>query len=303
MRIQFCDKLLSFSDDPNFCFLTGDLGFNALEKLSQNMKERFINAGISEQNMLSISAAFAQQDLECWAYSIAPFCYARAFEQIRNDISFHNLPVRIVGNGGGYGYGVMGPTHHSIEDYGILSTLPNLHTFIPVFNEDVSPIIDKLRKHQGPAYLRLGVDEKPNNWIAPKYQKWRQIIDGYGPSIITTGPIATTYLNKFNLLEDNLRPNMWVVTELPITTGLPKKLIAQIKKSNKLIIIEEHVANGGIGQQICLLLMKKYNLSPKFIHSYATSHVFNKYGSQSYLRKLSKLDPESLIKIIEGLCK
>ena len=196
-----------------------------------------------------------------------------------------------------------GPTHHAIEDYGILSTLPNLHTFIPTFNEDVSPIIDKLRQHNGPTYLRLGIDEKSKNWIAPKYKKWRQIIHGNGPSIITAGPIATTYLDNFNLLEDSLRPNMWVVAELPLLGNFPKKLITQIKESNKLIVIEEHVANGGIGQQVSLSLIQKYNLTPKFIHSYATSHVFKKYGSQSYLREQSKLDPESLIKIIKSLYK
>jgi len=302
MRNQFCEKLNSFSSNSDFCFLTGDLGFNALEPLAKNMKKRFINVGVSEQNMLSISAAFARQNIECWAYSIAPFCYARAFEQIRNDISFHNLPVRIVGNGGGYGYGVMGPTHHSIEDYGTLCTLPNFCAFIPTFDEDVSPIIDRLRQHQGPTYLRLGVDEKPKDWIVPKYKKWRQITQGNGPTIISIGPITTTYLEKFNALED-LRPNMWVVSELPILDNLPKKLITQIKQSNKLIIIEEHVANGGIAQQISLLLIQKYNLAPKFVHSYATSHVFSKYGSQNYLRKLSKLDPENLIKIIRNLYK
>ena len=72
------------------------------------------------------------------------FCYARPFEQIRNDICFHNLPVRLVGNGGGYGYGVMGPTHHAIEDYGVLSSLPNIKSFVPAFEEDVASIIKKL---------------------------------------------------------------------------------------------------------------------------------------------------------------
>ena len=61
-----------------------------------------------------------------WIYSIAPFMYARPFEQIRNDICFHHLPVKLIGNGGGYGYGVMGPTHHAIDDYGALLTLPGM---------------------------------------------------------------------------------------------------------------------------------------------------------------------------------
>ena len=76
--------------------------------------------------------------LRPWVYSIAPFLYARAFEQIRNDIRMHKLPVVMVGNGGGYGYGVMGSTHHALEDYGCLLTLSNLKTFVPAFDEDVA---------------------------------------------------------------------------------------------------------------------------------------------------------------------
>lgn len=111
MRKQLCDALVARADSPNMAFLTGDLGFMALEPLHEKMGEHFINAGVAEQNMISVAAAMARQGWDTWVYSIAPFCYARPFEQIRNDIAFHKLPVRLIGNGGGYGYGVMGPTH------------------------------------------------------------------------------------------------------------------------------------------------------------------------------------------------
>ncbi|HEY2624024.1 MAG TPA: hypothetical protein VGI53_11290, partial [Dyella sp.] len=118
----------------------------ALEALQSALGDRFVNAGVAEQNMISVAAAMARQGLDVWAYSIAPFCYARPFEQIRNDIAFHHLPVRLIGNGGGYGYGVMGPTHHAIEDYGVLLTLPNMRVYVPVFDEDVTAVIDKAGK-------------------------------------------------------------------------------------------------------------------------------------------------------------
>src|SRR6266403_970671 len=107
MRKQLCDALVLRSAKSEMVCLTGDVGFMALEPLRDAMGERFINAGIAEQNMVSVAAAMASQHLETWVYSIAPFCYARAFEQIRNDIAFHRLPVKLIGNGGGYGYGVM----------------------------------------------------------------------------------------------------------------------------------------------------------------------------------------------------
>ena len=116
----------------------------ALEPLREALGARFINAGVAEQNMVSVAAGLARGGLRPWVYSIAPFIYARPFEQIRNDVCLHRLPVRLVGNGGGYGYGVMGATHHALEDYGALLCLPHLRAFVPAFDDDVGAIVDTL---------------------------------------------------------------------------------------------------------------------------------------------------------------
>src|ERR1700690_176140 len=165
MRNAFCSTLVKSAADPAFVFLTGDLGFHALEPLRREMGERFINAGIAEQNMVSVAAGLAGEGLRPWVYSIAPFLYARAFEQIRNDICMHDLPVVLVGNGGGYAYGVMGPTHHALEDYGTLLGLPKLTAYVPAFAEDVCHAVARLMTAARPAYLRLGRDEKPMDLV------------------------------------------------------------------------------------------------------------------------------------------
>ena len=138
MRQKVCETLIARAENPNMVFLTGDLGFMALEPLRDKMGDRFINCGVAEQNMVSVAAAMAKEKFEVWIYTIAPFCYARAFEQIRNDVCMHKLPVKMLCNGGGYGYGVMGATHHAIEDYGVLLTLPEMRVFVPAFAEDIS---------------------------------------------------------------------------------------------------------------------------------------------------------------------
>ena len=116
MRNALCRGLVEIAPQPDFVFLTGDLGYSAIEPLRDAMGSRFVNAGVAEQNMISVAAGLARSGLKPWVYSIAPFAYARPFEQIRNDVCLHDLPVTIVGNGGGYGYGVMGATHHALED-------------------------------------------------------------------------------------------------------------------------------------------------------------------------------------------
>jgi hypothetical protein len=138
MRRRFADAIVALAGDPTLAFLTGDLGYMALEPVRDALGTRFLNAGVAEQNMISVAAGLARTGLRPWAYSIAPFLYARPFEQVRNDVCLHRLPVRLAGNGGGYGYGVMGATHHALEDYGALLTLDAMTVLVPAFGADVA---------------------------------------------------------------------------------------------------------------------------------------------------------------------
>ena len=97
MRNAFCQALVEAASRDEFVFLTGDLGFRALEPLREALGSRFINAGVAEQNMVSVAAGLARSGLRPWVYSIAPFVYARPFEQIRNDVCLHRLPVVLGG--------------------------------------------------------------------------------------------------------------------------------------------------------------------------------------------------------------
>jgi transketolase len=299
MRKQLCDALVSRANNPNMVFLTGDLGFMALEPLQQALGERFINAGVAEQNMISVSAALARQGFEVWVYSIAPFCYARPFEQIRNDIAFHELPVRLIGNGGGYGYGVMGPTHHAIEDYGVLLSLPAMSVFAPVFDEDVLAVVSAAGSATKPLYLRLGRGEPPKGYAVPEYAAWRQLTAGKGKTVIAVGPLAGTYIAAFLQLPISQRPNLWAIAELPIERNpLPAALMSQIRDGPGLCIAEEHVKHGGFGSDLMLHLSALGILPRDFHHLFARAHHYDRYGSQPYLRGRSRLDAESMLEVV-----
>ncbi len=301
MRDELCKSLVKISSNKNMIFLTGDLGYSALEPLKNKLKERFINAGVAEQNMIGVAAGLASEGMDPWVYSIAPFCYARPFEQIRNDVAFHNLPVKLLGNGGGYGYGVMGPTHHAIEDYGILLTLPNFTIYLPCFNEDIESIIKLSNSNSCPTYIRLGYDESEASYYPESFKQWRLITKGNGPIVIVAGPLATTLIEYFQNIEFKKRPNFWVLSKLPITKKtIPKELINQIKLKKNIYIIEEHVEHGGVASQLSLLF-NQMNLQPKkLMNLYAKSHHFSKYGSQKFLRKKSGIDLCSIIKLLNN---
>ena len=295
MRKAFCESLVNKSSNKEFVFLTGDLGFMALEPLRTAMQDRFINAGVSEQNMVSVAAGLAKSNLRPWAYSIAPFIYARPFEQIRNDVCLHSLPVILVGNGGGYGYGVMGATHHSLEDYGALLTLPGMRTFIPAFDEDIKPMVDILFKVNHPCYLRLGVTELPKDFQLPEYNSWRKLLDGDGATLIIVGPLVGGILQHLLNLDKSTRPNLWLVSELA-PTKFPEEFICDINRSGHLCVVEEHGSHGGAGQIIAHLLLKEGKQPKRFTTKTALGYPSGKYGSQKYHRAESGLDPVSICK-------
>jgi transketolase len=303
MRKQLCEALVArAAEEKDMVFLTGDLGFNALEPLQDAMGERFINAGVAEQNMITVAAALAARDLEVWVYSIAPFMYARPFEQIRNDICFHHLPVKLIGNGGGYGYGVMGPTHHAIDDYGTLLTLPGMSAFVPIFNEDVEAIVARAGSADGPAYLRIGVGEPPPGWAVPPFQPWRELTTGDGPIVIGVGPVAGTYIASFEAMPAEERPNLWVVGELPLDRNpIPERMLTKLDSSSRLVVVEEHVRQGSFASQLLLSLGER-GCAPKcFAHLCARAHSYGRYGSQKFMRAQSGLDPATMLSALASV--
>jgi transketolase len=291
MRNAFCNAMTARAADPDFVFLTGDLGFKALEPLRDALGPRFINAGVAEQNMVSVAAGLARTGWKPWAYSIAPFIYARPFEQIRNDVCLHGLPVRLVGNGGGYGYGVMGSTHHALEDYGVLLGLAHLglRVYVPIFDADVAAIAARLAAAPGPAYLRLGLSEQPKDLPTPPYAAWRRLAGGLGPTVVAVGPLTGGLLGEVLRLPESRRPTLWALTELPVGE-LPAQFLDDLRESDHLVVVEEHVAHGGAGPALAARLMECGRAPRRFTHRAAVGYVSGLYGSQKFHRAESGLD-------------
>jgi transketolase len=299
MRRRFAEAMVSLAPDPHAAFLTGDLGYKALEPVREAFGDRFINAGVAEQNMVSVAAGLARVGIRPWAYSIAPFMYARPFEQIRNDVCLHTLPVRLVGNGGGYGYGVMGATHHALEDYGALLTLSAMTVIVPAFGVDVAPAVARADASPGPIYLRLGLAEEPPGVDLPAFAAWRRVIYGSGPTIVACGTIAGALVAAVNARASGLRPRGWVVGELPVR-DLPEGLIGDIRESGHLIVVEEHVAHGGVGQMLATALIARGVTPNRFDHLHAKGYPSGRYGSQGWHRRECGLDPASVLALVDG---
>lgn len=293
MRDTFAEEVISQRDDDTF-FLTGDLGFMALEEVKAAFGDHFLNVGVAEQNMIGVAAGLAREGNKVFAYSIAPFCYARPFEQIRNDLCFANLPVCIVGNGGGYAYGYMGPTHHALEDCAAMSAL-GVRVLVPAFNEDISTMLEGITS---PTYLRLGYDVRPENTEVPEYAPWRKILNGGNGILLALGPLAGVAWEAFINFPFEDRPAIWVVTELSVK-GLPDKFISEVAEKN-LFVVEEHVVAGGLGMNLAFAMVKlKINVSD-FVHHYARGYPSGRFGSQAFHRAESGLDVDGMRSMVKG---
>jgi transketolase len=282
--------------EPYF-FLTGDLGFMALEPLEKALGERFINAGVAEQNMVSVAAGMARTGGKAWVYSIAPFCYARPFEQIRNDVCINRLPVRLVGNGGGYAYGPMGATHHALEDYGVLLTLPGMRAYIPAFDADVEPMVRSLNARSEPAYLRLGRSELDDESALPSYAPWRRLQHGEAGLIVAVGPIAGGLWRATHDRPAAERPALWVLSELggKPSAPPPQALLDALATAPALGLVEEHVAVGGFGQQFLHTLALLGRPVPPLLHAHALGYPSGRYGSQTWHRHECGLDVPTIL--------
>lgn len=298
MRNEFSKKALDIvSSNHRTVFISGDLGYNALEGIQAAAGERFINAGVAEQNMVGVAAGLAYKGFETFVYSIAPFAVYRCLEQIKIDVCIHNLPVYIVGNGGGYGYGIMGATHHAIEDIGCLTTLPNITCWVPAFNEDVDFCLDQITIRKKPAYLRLGMGRAYPEKIT--IEAVNHIVRAKTPevTIIALGPVVNNALDAVAGL-DNV--DVFTIIALPVIE-LTQKLKDSISRTQRVIVIEEHVERGGLAEHLLSIFAKNDINLKKFISLHAKGYPGKLYGNQAFHQKESGLDVENIKNVISRI--
>lgn len=304
MRRAFSNHIEEIASEyPELVFITGDLGFNAFENLQQKLGNRFINAGVAEQSMISMAAGMASQGHRVLVYSIAPFLVYRALEQIRNDICFHQMPVYLIGNGGGYGYGIMGSSHHALSDIATISSLPGINCYVPAFKDDVPNAIDRIFLENKPAYLRLGAGK-----IRPKksnrFEDSERLLanPNSGLTIVGTGPVINNIFEhpEFEKIKSNI--DIYSVNKFPINK-LDQELELSLRKTQKVLVIEEHVAVGGLAAGLSQLILNDRIIIKAWKSRFALNYPNNIYGDQSFHQKQCGLDSITIFNDIVSLLK
>lgn len=256
MRKTFIDTLTLLAEqDPNLYLITGDLGFSFFEPFAQRFGHRFINAGVAEQHMVSMAAGLAMTGKNVYVYSIAPFVTMRPFEQVRVDICYHNLPVKLVSVGGGYGYGQFAGTHHSLEDIALMRSLPGMTVVAPANKIEAQALMLEMNKLAGPSYLRLAKNAENSFYPATSDIKLGQVVEiypDYEQVIIASGQMLDRAIEIRELMKKN---NITLgVVSCPTIKPLDKQFFMKIKgKVRSLFTLEEHSVIGGLGEAIARL--------------------------------------------------
>lgn len=268
-------------DDPRLCVVVADISpAGAMDKFRQEFPERFINTGVAEQIMIGMVAGMAMRGLRPFAYTIATFTLYRPFEFIRDDLCYQNLPVTVVGIGGGVTYSTLGSTHHAQEDVAIACALPNMRVIAPCDPEEARAAtrwcIDQM---EGPVYLRLGKAGEPSltgNAATPfEFGKLRYLRDGADVCILGYGPLLKLGMDAAAILES--RGISTAVASVHTLKPLDREGIAQaLRRFRQVIVIEEMVARGGLGEAAKVIAWESraacrldcLSLQDQFLHVY-----------------------------------
>lgn len=261
MRADFLKVVLEeMGRNKNLYFLTGDLGYNVLEPLAKNYPDRFLNVGVAEQNMIGAAAGLALTGKKVIVYSIVPFVTLRCYEQIRNDICYQNLDVKIVGTGGAFNYNAFGVTHSSYEDFAIMRAQPGMKIISPAYVWEMVGATKAMLAEEGPTYLRSG-----RNPVGPfadpktpfKIGKGFEILPGKEVVILATGNALDTGLSARAELVKDKKLSVSLIS-IPTIKPLDEKLILEKAKKAKLVVtLEEHSVIGGLGGAVAELFADK----------------------------------------------
>lgn len=296
MRMAFIESLCKIAlQDKRIWLLTGDLGYSVLEPFANSFPERFINAGIAEQNMTGVSAGLALSGKIVFTYSIANFPILRCLEQIRNDICYHNLNVKIVSVGGGVAYGTAGYSHHATEDLAIMRVLPNITVLAPGDPIEVRLAMQAAVTMQGPCYLRLGKGGEPvQHRITPHFAIGKPITirEGRDVTILSTGGI----LNDVVTAADELTKKGWSVSVASMHTLKPLDeifLLSLCQKTKFVVTVEEH-GPGGLASIIAEIIACS-GIPIKFHPFMLKPETFATTGDQKYLRSAGDITAGNIV--------
>ena len=289
-RKAICDVLLKEAEtDKDIVVLCSDSrGSASLAPFADAYPEQFVEMGIAEQDLVSVSAGLAHCGKKAFAASPACFLSTRSYEQCKIDVAYSNTNVKLIGISGGISYGALGMSHHSAQDIATMSAIPNMRVYLPSDRFQTAKLIEALLKDEKPAYIRVGrnpVEDIYTEDNCPfEMDKATVLAEGADAAIIACGEMVRPALEAAKLLEkDGIHAT---VLDMYCVKPLDKEAIVKAASNAKVVVTaEEHAPFGGLGSMVsqvvgaeCPRKVLNIALPDAPVVSGTSKEVFDYYG-------------------------
>ena len=302
MRNAFVQVLAEDKSRSDLVVLTGDLGYRLFDNFAASHPGRFIDAGIAEANMVSMAAGLASGGLHSYCYSIVPFLVCRAMEQIRDDVGYNDLPVCLLGAGGGVSYGAEGFTHYGLEDFALMKSVPNMCILAPADSWEAAACARLSLTTGHPLYVRFGRNSEQTIWRGPTDMTLGQSVvmrDGRDVAIIAIGPMVFTALASAALLgQDGIQVTVLNVRSL---RPLDEQMLLQVLTTHSLVVtLEEHYVTGGLGSDV-LAIAADHQCGTHVVRAGIPDLLPRISGRPDFLLNAYGLSVERIVKLVIGI--
>ncbi len=304
MRKAFVEAISEILDtNDKALLLIGDIGAYLLKDISAKHPNRVINMGIAEAGMMSAAVGLALEGWIPFVYTITPFVTARAYDQIRAGVGYHEANVKIVGIGSGLSYSALGGTHHSIEDIAMMRSIPGMTIISPSDGPETIQATKATANHFGPVYLRLMLNVEPLA-IDIKRKEFKigqakKLSNGKDLTIIATGELVKEALDVSAMLQkDKIYAS---IINMSTIKPIDKKTIeSEVISAPIIFTLEEHNVIGGLGSGVAEVISEsKLKSKPRLVRLGIQDKFTNKYGHKSELYEYLNLDAKSLYKRVK----
>ena len=311
MRPTCVNKVFDLAErDPRVVYIGSDLSPDLTARMKQEMPGRAFMEGVSVAHVVGMAAGLAMEGFIPFVHTIATFITRRCYEQVAVDLCLHNLPVRLIGNGGGLVYAPLGPTHLAIEDVAIMRALPNMTVVSVCDADEMVRFMDQTLDWPGPIYIRLAKGFDPivsREELGFEIGKAIPMRVARGNAnrvlLVSTGVATTRALAAAELLAENGIE----CTVLHVHTVKPLDISAVLHYSHDariVVTIEEHSLVGGLGSAVTEALVDGGGSRIPRIRRLGIPDVFAvKYGSQDQLMTMYGLQPPQIAESVRETLK
>jgi len=297
VRAAFADEIETLAaEDKRIVLLSGDIGNRMFDTFKEKSPDNFYNCGVAEANMTGMAAGMALCGLRPVTYTITAFNTARVLEQIRLDVCYQNLPVIIVGVGGGLSYASLNATHHALEDIAFLRVLPNMTVICPGDAWEVRAALRAALQMNGPVYIRMAKKNEPIvHSSLPDFSIGKGLIVKEGTDIcfLNAGSLLPVAIDAADILHE--KGISVQVVSMHTVKPLDENLLHDVfSRFSHIFTLEEHSILGGFGGSVAEWLSDQKGLQASLSRIGTQDKFMTEAGEQDYARELFGISKEQI---------